>query len=368
MKIFAVRLLPLDRNAGFYVLTGDSAHGIMLAYASSKPANFGGRNRSLMTMKVLIAYDGSSCSDAALDDLVRAGMPAAGEVHVLSVADVWLPPPNGARSAADDPTHISLDPATEEWIQKQWDRGKAKLTEAETLAEHARKRVELALPKWAVTSAATYGSPAWEIITKADELDADLIVVGSQGRSAIGRFVLGSISQKVLTEARCSVRIGRGKIEVDETPVRLLVGFDGSQGSVAALNAVASRNWPSGSEVRVVAAAEELVPSTIGRFIPPIATAVAEINISERDRLESRAAEALAGLTPANIPTSFDLISGHPKEILIAEASRWNADCIFIGANKFGSRVERFLLGSTSAAVAARATSSVEVVRVKPVQ
>lgn len=317
-------------------------------------------------MKVLIAYDGSSCSDAALDDLVRAGLPGKGVGQVLSVADVWLPPPNGSRSSADEAPHISLDPTAEEWIQKQWDRGKTKLAEAETLAEHARKRVEQALPGWTITSAATYGSPAWEIITKADDLDADLIVVGSQGRSAIGRFVLGSISQKVLTEARCSVRVGRGRIEVDEAPVRIMVGFDGSHGSFAALNVVASRRWPAGSEVRVVAAAEELVPSTIGRFIPPVAAAVADINVSERDQLEGRATEVLAGLAQADVQISFDLIAGHPKDILITEATRWNADCIFVGANKFGSRVERFLLGSTSAAVAARATSSVEVVRVKP--
>ncbi|MCC7306885.1 MAG: universal stress protein [Acidobacteria bacterium] len=315
-------------------------------------------------MKVLIAYDGSKGSDAALDDLVRAGLPRAGEAVVVSVADVWLPPPNGSRSP-EGPPEPALDPATEQWIKKQWDRGKAKLAEAETLAEHARKRVQLALPGWNVRLAATYGSPAWEIIETADEFDVDLIVVGSQGRSAIGRFVLGSISQKVLTEARCSVRIGRGKIEVDEAPVRLLVGFDGSQGSIAALKAVAARSWPKGSEVRVVSAAEEMVPSAIGRFIPPVSAAVADINTSERDWLGNRAREELVGLAPAGMPTSFEVISGHPKEVLIAEAARWNADCIFVGANKFGSRVERFLLGSTSAAIAARASTSVEVVRVK---
>lgn len=41
-------------------------------------------------MKILIAYDGSSCAEAALDDLVRAGLPEAGEFLVISVAEVWL--------------------------------------------------------------------------------------------------------------------------------------------------------------------------------------------------------------------------------------------------------------------------------------
>ncbi len=46
------------------------------------------------TMKILISYDGSGCSEAAIDDLVIAGLPAEGEAIVISVAEVWLPPPN----------------------------------------------------------------------------------------------------------------------------------------------------------------------------------------------------------------------------------------------------------------------------------
>lgn len=53
---------------------------------------------------------------------------------------------------------------------------------------------------------------------------------------------------------------------------------------------------------------------------------------------------------------------GDPKQVLLKEAERMNADCIFLGA-KGHSRMERFLLGSVSAAVAARARCSVEVVR-----
>jgi nucleotide-binding universal stress UspA family protein len=53
---------------------------------------------------------------------------------------------------------------------------------------------------------------------------------------------------------------------------------------------------------------------------------------------------------------------GDPKQLLCDEAERWGADCIFVGAKNL-SRIDRFLLGSVSAAVAARAHCSVEVVR-----
>jgi len=51
-----------------------------------------------------------------------------------------------------------------------------------------------------------------------------------------------------------------------------------------------------------------------------------------------------------------------PKRLIVEEAASWNADCIFLG-DRGHSRLERFLLGSVSAAVAARATCTVEVVR-----
>lgn len=314
-------------------------------------------------MKLLIAYDGSKSSDSALDDLVLAGLPDTGEALVMSVAEVWLPPPNGGRSLADSPAGYRFDEETESRIREQWERGEHLVAEAEALARHARERVVKMLPGWNVTSSATYGSPAWAVLAQADEFDPDLIVVGSQGRSAIGRFVLGSISQKVLTEAKCSVRIGRGRIEVDTAPSRVMIAFDGSKGSVAAVRSVAARKWPAGSEVSVIAIAEQLAPSAIGRFIPPVAAIVDDVNEAERTWLEDHSAEAISILEKAGLKPEFRIVVGNPKQALIEEAENWRADCIFLGANEFGSRTERFLLGSTSAAVAARAHCSVEVVR-----
>jgi nucleotide-binding universal stress UspA family protein len=75
------------------------------------------------------------------------------------------------------------------------------------------------------------------------------------------------------------------------------------------------------------------------------------------------AAPALQTLKDAGCVATLQIVTGNPKEVLAREATRWHADSIFVGANRFGSRIERFLLGSVSAAVAARATCSVEVVR-----
>ena len=67
-------------------------------------------------------------------------------------------------------------------------------------------------------------------------------------------------------------------------------------------------------------------------------------------------------LRAAGLTVTPQVVGGDPKHVLIDAARQFGADCIFIGA-KGHSRLERFLLGSVSTAVAARAHCSVEVVR-----
>jgi nucleotide-binding universal stress UspA family protein len=84
---------------------------------------------------------------------------------------------------------------------------------------------------------------------------------------------------------------------------------------------------------------------------------------AEQEWIEKIAANALQKLHDAGLSASLEIQAGNPKNVLVEKAESWHADSIFVGANRFGSRVERFLLGSVSAAVAARAHCSVEVVR-----
>ena len=73
-------------------------------------------------------------------------------------------------------------------------------------------------------------------------------------------------------------------------------------------------------------------------------------------------AKRVGRLKEAGLAAAPVLVPGDPKYALPGEASRWEADAIFLGA-KGHSALQRFLLGSVSAAVAARALCSVEVVR-----
>jgi nucleotide-binding universal stress UspA family protein len=311
-------------------------------------------------MKILIAYDGSDCADTALDDLRRAGLPREVEALVVSVAEVWLPPPPPSSYEIVEEAseaNVGSDP------KKVYAKGLAAVEEAQALAQRAGARLQSNFPEWTVRAEASYGSPAWEVIAKADEWRPHLIAVGSHGRSALGRLILGSVSQKVVTEARCSVRVARGRLDEPDSPVRIILAVDGSPGSQGAVREVARRAWPSNSEVRVAVVIDPLIPPLIGRLVPPVTRWVEESTGDDQAWVQKIVDEAVGELRAAQLNVSSDIVEGDPKRMLVEEAEKWGADCIFVGSTGFSSRIARFMLGSVSSAVVARAHCSVEVVR-----
>ena len=113
----------------------------------------------------------------------------------------------------------------------------------------------------------------------------------------------------------------------------------------------------------MISVTDPVSPSAIGRFVPPVVDAAEEINKTEHDWLLTAAEPEADRLRRSGLEVAIQIVPGNPKRILTDAAESWNADCIFVGANSYGSRIERYLIGSTSAAVAARAHCSVEVVR-----
>ncbi len=287
-------------------------------------------------IKVLIAYDGSACADAALDDLRKAGLPAEADCKVVAVIENWLPPPSGLEIVE----HMDRD---QEYI---------------SLAMSAAQRVQEFLPGWSVKAEVSAGSPASVIIEKADDWKPDLVVLGAHGRSALGRLFFGSVSQKVLHEANCSVRVAREPEDETKRPTRILVGFDGSSNAKEVVRVLTSRHWPDGCEARVVYAAWPSLEFTPRPLVGRIADWIAE----EELRIKKKVDTVVADLNAAGINATAVIKAEEPKRLLIGEAEYWKADCIFVGARGLG-RLERLRLGSISSAVAARAHCSVEVVR-----
>ena len=295
-------------------------------------------------MKILIACDGSTCADDALDDLPRAGLPREADALIVHVAERWLSAPIdyelieevsvSTNSVAAKPMRIMEEPQAES-------DGKNR----ESL-ERASQRLGAHFPEWKTETESLKGSPAREIIRLAKEWNADLIVVGSHGHNTESkRFTLGSVSQKIANEAACSVRIVRGQGWKNGSPSRLLIGLDGSTGALAAVEEVARRMWIMGSEVRLVVAQDRAEKDS--EWLPEY--------IEEARKILERAELSVTELIEA----------GDPKQIIVAAAEEWGADCIFLGANDSENFYENLLLGSVATAVVARAHCTVEIVRKK---
>lgn len=305
-------------------------------------------------MRILIAYDGSESSDIALEDLKHAGLPSELEVLVMSLADVFMP-------IVEDDNNIE-EMHVPDAVKRARDRAQQELDEATVLAKRASEQIGLMFPSWKVRHTALADSPAWALLRTADEWKPDLIVMGARGHSVFGgRLILGSISQRVLYEARGSVRIARSLSKKEDVPVRILIGVDQSSDSNAAVEAVCNRNWPSGSEVGLLAVVDTVMP--INSDADP--SSVKWIEVSEEknwDQVRDVFASSAERLRSAGLHTEVLIRRGDPADQILEEADTWGADCIFVGAR--GTRgIDRLLLGSVSSAVSARAHCSVEVVR-----
>lgn len=306
-------------------------------------------------IRVLIAYDGSNGARIALGHLLRrrAGLPDTADAVVLSVADAWDPAllqPVGAYGLAELPMSEAQVRALDEARQ-------CALNTARALATDAAQQLRRAYPGWTIQSESCSDAPAWGIITRAEAWRADIIVMGSHGRSTLGRLLLGSVSQAVVREAPCAVRVVRGRLGTLGTSVSLMIGFDGSPDAEAAVEAVASRAWPAGSTVRLVTA--------IPAWKAPALSVRHNLALCEMltpTWMDRMIEDPVQRLHNAGLSVSTTVKRGDPQHVLINAVKHWSPDSLFVGARGLRG-MARWLMGSVSTAVAMQAPCSVEVVR-----
>jgi len=149
--------------------------------------------------------------------------------------------------------------------------------------------------------------------------------------------------------------------------MKILLATDGSDYSKAAVNSVAERPWPQGSEVKIISAMEiPYAPTTEAWVLPD--SYYSELERVAREQAEAAVKDAVERIESgkaSGIEIITKIISGSAGEVILDEAERWNADLIVLGSHGY-SGWQRFLLGSVSHAVATHAHCSVEIVRQKP--
>lgn len=149
-----------------------------------------------MYKKILIATDGSELAGRALEHGLQLAKLVGAEVTILTVTEPAAVVGAGYASIAG----TMIDPMPE-LIQAQEDAAKQVLSIAQTAAQTAGVSVK--------TRLIDNSFPAEGIVAAAEEISADLIVMGSHGRRGIGRLLLGSQTSNVLAHSKVPVLVTR---------------------------------------------------------------------------------------------------------------------------------------------------------------
>jgi nucleotide-binding universal stress UspA family protein len=209
------------------------------------------------------------------------------------------------------------------------------------------------------------GAVAPTILKRAPKRNG-LLVVGSQGLDALDRFMLGSVSTKLIQHAPCPVLVVKG----EAAPLRrITLATDGSDASAKALEFVLTRFQPDRSSGRGgpvpihvsvihVIARSPLAPITIGSTISWIEYRERKVKEIGRKLLE----QSVQKLVEAGFTAEPLCQSGNPAERIMKGATKHHADLIVMGAKGLAA-IDRFLLGSVSTRVVQHANCAVLVVR-----
>jgi nucleotide-binding universal stress UspA family protein len=157
-------------------------------------------------MKILLAVDDSDFSRAAADAVIKAFSRADAAVHVLHVVDPLKLAPSFVGTGVGPSVPADFAGVIEEWLDQ-----------AEILVSQTAK--VLASAGFHVSTSVLEGDAKSQILDFAEKWQPNLIVVGSHGRTGIGRFLLGSVSEAIARHARCSVQIVRRSAPLAEGDV-----------------------------------------------------------------------------------------------------------------------------------------------------
>jgi nucleotide-binding universal stress UspA family protein len=296
-------------------------------------------------MKALLAIDGSSESALALETAASLTWPAGALLEVLTV-----------------------HPTETEWYGGPWDAGVAYVPsdelrdrlriDREALLEGAVAR--LRRRGIGVSARLVTGRAASVIVDVAEEIGADLVILGARGHGAIEQAFLGSVSAEVVDQTHCAVLVARRA-----SAGRILIGADGSDVSMSAIAFVGGSRLFEASTVRVIYAVD-LNPSWWMGFTPGDAAFAVDpyVSVLDEGRVRGEAVTSAAAslLRSDGLDACTVVHEGQAAATIVQEARTWNADLVVVGTRGHGL-MKRLLLGSTARSVLHHAAASVLIAR-----
>jgi nucleotide-binding universal stress UspA family protein len=282
---------------------------------------------SVLPKKILLATDGSEDSRLAMRAAASIANNAGVELHVVHA---WQNAPN-----------TLIDTGAYEEVARSLLEGE---TERVSDAGAAVKEAHLVM-----------GPPVDAILDLAEEIGADLLVVGSRGHGTLGRLLLGSVSEGVVHHSPRPVLVTRGG-EDAWPPERVVIGEDGSEAAKKAGELASSIGGLFGAHGVLVRSYPEFPEADrVGRALDPRAVDDA-LRHAERE-LHERAEDlaSLAGRRPR-----IGIAAGDAAVAILEEAREADeaATLIAVGSRGLGL-TRRLRLGSVSTKVLRTAESSV---------
>ena len=291
-------------------------------------------------MKVLVALDGSKCSDAVLDHCLKCYWPEDTKFKVVSVVDFFEPLP-------------ALEAIKKGEIEK-----------AQNIAEAGAARLMEKFPSLSASFKVLDGYVKHQLIEAATEWPADLIVVGSHGRTGFSKLLLGSVSQAIINHSPCSVRVVKTPEKKSEETFKVLICLEDSKFSKKAFENLLNYQWPKNCSFSLCTVLYKL-PENLS--IPSSAMN----SLEERNTKQMISAEKLLESFEERLKDKFGkntqvekvIKYGDAREELLAVIEEVRPELVLIGSH--GRAIfDRMLMGSVSEAVVSHADCPVEVVRI----
>ena len=222
-------------------------------------------------------------------------------------------------------------------------------------------------PGVAVEAVLREGGAAAEILDQVTEMNADLLVMGTHGRSGFERLVLGSVAEKVLRKAKCPVLTVPRQLPdaVPAAPVlfkRILCAFDFSNSSAHALKYAMSMAQEADAHLTVLHVVEHELQNAAD--LPVIAY---DARMTSEEFLKEREAALKRRLQEAVSATEFCTVEsvlahGKPWREILRIAAEQQTDLIVMGVQGRDA-ADLLLFGSTTQHVVREASCPVLTLR-----
>ena len=149
-------------------------------------------------MRILLATDGSKSGTAASEAVRNFAIGPNDEIKVISIIDLQVP--------------LSID-IYGGYLPDTTELEKVAKENAAKVLDDTSARIKSYFPDVdvQVSTDVLFGTPESRIVETAEEMHADLIIVGSHGYNRWERLLLGSVSDSVVHHAHCSVLVVRGE-------------------------------------------------------------------------------------------------------------------------------------------------------------